>query len=129
MRIKFDFNLSAWVKNLEIYAKSVEDAEEELLKMTAEDITESGDVNSSDVSDLTYEIVEIDYTVEAYDIRYGENLYGWDYVDDQPDDVPNKFTFEISCHPDDLEDEIQSEIESKVSYEVLNFKYKILEEK
>ena len=129
MKVKFNFNLSAWVDEVEIYADSVEEAKENLLKMTAEDLVESGYVKESDVSDISYEIEEVDYTVKAYNIKYGESFKDWEYMEDQLTDLPNEFIFEISCNPKDLEDEIKSEIEYKVEYEVLDFDYKIIEEK
>lgn len=63
----FDFNLSCWVRGLKIEADTYEEAKEELLKKTAEQLLEEGYCNDSDITDL-------DYTVEDDEEDLDEDL-------------------------------------------------------
>lgn len=69
----FDFNLSAWIRNLEIEADSEEEATEKLNAMKVEDIVDLGycsnfDITSVDVeSDEEYVEDDDDYEDEDYE--------------------------------------------------------------
>lgn len=52
----FDFNLSAWITNLEIDADSYEEAVEKLGRMSAYDIVDEGYVKNIGVSDIDCEV-------------------------------------------------------------------------
>lgn len=56
----FDFNLSAWIQNVEIEADSYEEAVEKLSRMSAEDLIDEGYVKNTDITDLDYEVEDDD---------------------------------------------------------------------
>ena len=70
MKVKFDLNLSAWLRNIEIEANSYEEAEQEIYKMPLEDLLELCYIDTTHINDLTAEIVEKEYQVKVYDIEY-----------------------------------------------------------
>jgi len=62
----FDFNLSAWITNLEIEADSYEEAVEKLGRMSAYDIVDEGYVKNTDITDLDYEVADDDEDDDDY---------------------------------------------------------------
>ena len=67
MIVEFDFNLEMWVRNLQIEANSVEEAEAKLHKMTLEElISEGATVKQMDITDITTEIKETRRFQEIY---------------------------------------------------------------
>jgi hypothetical protein len=57
---KFDFDLDAWIQDLEIPADSLEEAKEKLCKMSVADLIDYGYVKDFNIKDLDYEIVKDD---------------------------------------------------------------------
>lgn len=57
---KFDFDLDAWIRDLEIPADSLEEAKEKLCKMSVADLIDYGYVKDFNIKDLDYEIVKDD---------------------------------------------------------------------
>lgn len=62
----FDFNLSAWIQNVEIEADSYEDAVEKLNRMSAADLIDEGYIKNTDITDIDCEEVEHDDEDDDY---------------------------------------------------------------
>ena len=120
MKFSFDFNLSAWITNVEIEADSLEKAKEELLKMTTEELLEEGVIRDSDIKDLDYEILEKKYTIKVTNIVYDEDV--------DPTGLPTELMFTTTCAEEDLKDEIESYMIFEYEEEPKSYKYKILKE-
>lgn len=128
MRVIFDIDVDAWIKGIEVEGNSLEDAKDNLRKMTLEEMFEAGGwVKDHSISedDITANIEEVNYKVLAKDI----------YLEDgtKVDDM----VVEINYYPNepyDLKDCIKDEVEYVLSKdadykEVDSFEYEILEEK
>ena len=70
MKVKFNFNLEAWIQDVEIEADSMEEAENKLYGKTVQELIEAGYVHTSDLDDVEGEIVEQDYKVKVYNIEF-----------------------------------------------------------
>ena len=138
MRVKFNFNLEAWIEGVEIEADSEEEAKEKLYRMNAQELIEAGYVNTSDVNDVEGEIIEKTLRVRAFDIEY--DIEEDDYEDKEEyiqiiNSLPTELEVEITVDKDlakyhlDEEDLIADEITLETNRLVKNFKYTILEEK
>ena len=138
MRVKFNFNLEAWIEGVEIEADSEEEAKEKLYRMNAQELIEAGYVNTSDVDDVESEVIEKTLRVRAFDIEY--DIEEDDYEDKEEyiqtiNSLPTELEVEIIVDKDlakyhlDEEDLIADEITFKTNCLVKNFKYTILEEK
>ena len=95
MKVKFDFNLQAWIQDVEIEADSIEEAENKLYGMTVQELIEAGYIHTSDLYDVEGEIVEQDYRVKVYNIQFEpEDIleYGMDKDLPKEDDIL-EFTF------------------------------------
>lgn len=95
MKVKFNFNLEAWIQDVEIEADSMEEAENKLYRMTVEELIEAGYIHTSDLDDVEGEIVEQDYKVKVYNIEFDpEDIleYGMDKDLPEKEDVL-EFTF------------------------------------
>ena len=138
MRVKFNFNLEAWIEGVEIEADSEEEAREKLYRMNAQELIEAGYVNTSDVNDVEGEVIEKTLKVRAFDIEY--DIEEDDYEDKEEyiqiiNSLPTELEVEITVDKDlakyhlDEEDLIADEITLETNRLVKNFKYTILEEK
>lgn len=138
MRVKFNFNLEAWIEGVEIEADSEEEAKEKLYRMNAQELIEAGYVNTSDVNDVESEVIEKTLKVRAFDIEY--DIEEDDYEDKEEyiqtiNSLPTELEVEITVDKDlakyhlDEEDLIADEITLETNRLVKNFKYTILEEK
>lgn len=54
-KFKFDFNMSAWIQDVEISAESYEEAKKEFDNMTVEDLIDDGYVKDFNITDLDVE--------------------------------------------------------------------------
>lgn len=132
MKVKFNFNLNAWICDVETEGKSYEEALENLYKMSFEELVEAGYCRESSISDIDGVIVEKTVRVKAYDIDY--NIEEEDY--DSPEDyvkiinsLPDELVLEILLEPsDDLEEMVADEITYKTGWLVNQFNYTVLEE-
>lgn len=70
MKVRFDFNLSAWIKGIEIEADSIEEAEERLYSLDVANMIEMGYVDESDISDIDHNVLEKNYDIRVYNIKY-----------------------------------------------------------
>lgn len=73
----FDFNLQAWIQNLEIEADSYEDAVQKLNTMDIDDLISDGYVKRYDIDDVDCESDEDDYEEEDEEED--------DFLDDEED--------------------------------------------
>lgn len=63
----FDFNLSAWIRGLEIEADNEEEAREKLYSMRVGNIVDEGYCSNFDITDVDVESDEEDIEDEEYD--------------------------------------------------------------
>ena len=132
MKVVFDFNLSAWIKGVEVEATSYEEALSKLHQMTFDELIETGFSKDFTIEDVDGSIAERTVKVKIYDIEY--DIEEDDY--ESPEDyikvlnsLPATLTATIIVDPDDdLEDLIADEILYKTKQTVNNFKFMILEE-
>lgn len=150
MRVKFDFNLSAWIKGLEVEASSLEEAKDKLMKMSVEEIVQEGLVDENDITDLDSEILEETYSVQVSDIKYDiddddvADELGFDlFTDKTASDykeriekgralilakLPSELTLTVTVEKGrELEEVIEDEIVLKTNWTVQDFKYKRLD--
>ena len=117
MIVEFDFNLEMWVRNLQIEANSVEEAEEKLHKMTLEElISEGAIVKQIDIKDLTSEIKERKVKVQVGNISVEPSFFEYD-TEAEKEELQRKvenqvLEFELNLKSGDLiDDEIDSALE------------------
>ena len=117
MIVEFDFNLEIWVRNLQIEANSVEEAEEKLHKMTLEElISEGAIVKQMDIKDLTSEIKERKVKVQVGNISVEPSFFEYD-TEAEKEELQRKvenqvLEFELNLKSGDLiDDEIDSALE------------------
>ena len=128
MKVKFNFNLQAWIQDVEIEADSMEEAEEKLYRMTVEDLIEAGYIHTSDLDDVEGEVVEQDYKVKVYNIEFDpEDILEYAMDKDLPED--EEFEFEgirVEREFSDLSDYISDAIFDKYGIEPTNFDFDII---
>lgn len=69
----FDFNLSAWIRGLEIEADNKDEAREKLYAMKVEDIIDEGYCSNFDITDIDVESDE-EYIEDEDDDDYEEEI-------------------------------------------------------
>jgi hypothetical protein len=131
MKVKFNFNLQAWIQDVEIEADSIEEAESKLYRMTVEELIEAGYIHTSDLDDVEAEVVEQEYKVKVYNIEFDpEDVleYGMDKDLPEEDDIL-EFTFEnikVENEFSELSDYISDSIFDKYGIEPTNFDFDIV---
>jgi hypothetical protein len=117
MIVEFDFDLDMWVRNLQIEANSVEEAEAKLRKMTLEElISEGAIVKQMDIKDLTSEIKERKVKVQVGNISVEPSFFEYD-TEAEKEELQRKvenqvLEFELNLKSGDfIEDEIDSALE------------------
>ena len=133
MKVKFNFNLSTWMRHVEVEGDSYEDALNNLYKMSLADILEIGMDDETSISEVEGEIIEKTMRVKVYDIEY--DIEEDDY--ENPEDynevlhrLPAELDLTVTVEADQDEDEvIADEITYETDWLVKNFKYIIIEEK
>jgi hypothetical protein len=133
MKVRFNFNLSTWMRGIEIEADSFEEAEEKLYKMSLTEMLEVGYDDETSIDDVDGEILEKTIKVRAYDIEYDIEEDDFDDLDEYNkliNSLPDEMTLEITMEPNQLEDIL---IADEISYEtdqmVKDFKFVIIEER
>ena len=132
MKVRFNFNLSTWMRYVEVEGDSYDDALNNLYKMTLAELIEAGMDDETSISDVEGEILERTLKVKAYDIEY--DIEEDDYEDPEEynriiNSLPTEMTLEVTLEADQDEDEvIADEITYKTDWLVNNFKYIILGE-
>lgn len=117
MIVEFDFNLEMWVRNLQIEANSIEEAEEKLHKMTLEElISEGATIKQMDMTDITTEIKERKVKVQVGNISLEPFCFEYD-TEAEKEELQRKvenqvLEFELNLKSGDLiDDEIDSALE------------------
>jgi len=139
MKVKFDFNLNAWIQGIEIEADSVEQAQEKLSSMSLEDMIEAGAcIKDSDVESVDAEITEATYTVKVVSVDYAIESYDVDELDEMSDEeveaeiarvkasLPQELELEIECAPDDLDDYVADAISDETGWLINDCEYEIV---
>jgi hypothetical protein len=133
MKVKFNFNLSTWMRYVEVEGESYEDALENLYKMTLAELIEAGMDDETSISDVEGEIVEKSLKVKAYDIEYDIEEDDYEDLDEYNriiNSLPTEMTLEVTVEADQDEAEvIADEITYETDWLVNNFKYIVVEEK
>lgn len=130
MKVVLDFNLSAWIKGVEVEATSYEDAIAKLHQMTFDEIIETGFSKDFTISDVDGQVVE--KQVKVYDIEY--DVEEDDYESPEAyiqfiNSLPTTLRLNLTMEPDDdIEDLIADEILYETKQTVNTFRFMILEE-
>ena len=119
---KLDFNLSAWIQNVEIEAENKEEAINKLMNMSFEEMLENeGVVEDYNLSDIDIDIIEADYKVKVFNIVYK------DEEEAKEEKAPKEMVLNIHwIKDDDLTDLIEEEIVFKTDCLVKDFEYEKL---
>jgi hypothetical protein len=133
MKVKFDFNVDAWIVGVEVEGRSYENALENLYQMTLGELLEEGSVRDFTIGDIGSTITEKTLKVKAYDIEYNIEEDNYESPEEYTqiiNSLPTDLVLELNVEPeDDLEELIADEITYKTDWLVMNFKYMIIEEK
>ena len=132
MKVVLDFNLSAWIKGVEVEATSYEDAVAKLHQMTFDEIIETGFSKDFTISDVDGQVIEKQVKVKVYDIEYDVEEDDYESPEDYIqfiNSLPTTLRLTLTVEPDDdLEDLIADEILYETKQTVNNFRFMILEE-
>jgi hypothetical protein len=132
MKVVFDFNLSAWIKGVEVEATSYEEALSKLHQMTFDELIETGFSKDFTIDDVDGSITERTVKVKVYDIEY--DVEEDDYTNPEEyikvlNSLPTTLTATIIVEPDDdLEDLIADEILYQTKQTANSFNFMIVEE-
>ena len=132
MKVVLDFNLSAWIKGVEVEATSYEDAVAKLHQMTFDELIETGFSKDFTISDVDGQVVEKQVKVKVYDIEY--DVEEDDYESPEAyiqfiNSLPTTLRLNLTVEPDDdIEDLIADEILYETKQTVNTFRFMILEE-
>lgn len=132
MKVVLDFNLSAWIKGVEVEATSYEDAVTKLHQMTFDELIETGFSKDFTISDVDGQVVEKQVKVKIYDIEY--DVEEDDYESPEAyiqfiNSLPTTLRLNLTVEPDDdIEDLIADEILYETKQTVDTFRFMILEE-
>lgn len=132
MKVKFNFNLEAWIQDVEIEAGSMEEAKNKLYGMTVQELIEAGYIHTSDLDDVEGEIVEKTIKVKVYDIEYDIEEDAFDDFEEYNElinSLPSVLTLDVLVSAADNEENmIADEITYETNYPVLDFKYLLISE-
>lgn len=132
MLVNFNFNLEAWVKNVEVEADSIEEATEKLKQLSFLELAE-GSVSDFTLENIEGTVVRQDLKVQATDIEYD---FDPEIIDISVIEYLKKFlptelvvTLEgiADSDLDDLEDLVKDAIFDETNYEVKSLKFHLLE--
>ena len=132
MKVVLDFNLSAWIKGVEVEATSYEDAVAKLHQMTFDEIIVTGFSKDFTISDVDGQVVEKQVKVKVYDIEY--DVEEDDYESPEAyiqfiNSLPTTLRLNLTMEPDDdIEDLIADEILYETKQTISTFRFMILEE-
>ena len=132
MKVVFDFNLSAWIKGVEVEAASYEEALSKLHQMTFDELIETGFSKDFTIKDVDGSITERTVKVKVYDIEYDVEEDDYESPEDYIqfiNSLPTTLRLTLTVEPDDdIEDLIADEILYETKQTVNNFRFMILEE-
>jgi hypothetical protein len=143
MKVRFDFNVEAWIRGVEVEGDDYDDAENNLYRMTLEELLEEGYVQSFEITDCDSAIIEQEYTVKCSNIKYDispsdiMDLEEYKTLTDEEIDrrideviqtLPTELTVEVYGNPrddDGFEYEISDVLSDKTGWCILDFDYEI----
>ena len=143
MKVRFDLNVEAWLRGIEVEGDDYDEAENNLYRMTLEELLDEGYVRSFEITDCDGTIVEQEYTVKCsnikYDISPSDIMDLEEYqtltdeeIDQRIDEViqtlPTELTVEVYGNPRDedrFEYEVSDALSDKTDFCVLNFDYEV----
>lgn len=132
MKVVFDFNLSAWIKGVEVEATSYEEALSKLHQMTFDELIETGFSKDFTIEDVDGSITERTVKVKVYDIEYDVEEDDYESPEDYIqfiNSLPTTLRLTLTVEPDDdIEDLIADEILYETKQTVNTFRFMILEE-
>lgn len=132
MKVVFDFNLSAWIKGVEVEATSYEEALSKLHQMTFDELIETGFSKDFTIEDVDGSVMERTVKVKVYDIEYDVEEDDYESPEDYIqfiNSLPTTLRLALTVEPDDdIEDLIADEILYETKQTVNNFRFMILEE-
>ncbi len=132
MKVKFNFNLNAWINSVEIEADSEEQAKEILFGMPFSELIEEGYCKDFSIADLEAEVIERTVKVKVYDITYSIEEDDYESPEEYNqivNSLPDSLVLTVVLSPeDDLEETIADEITYETNWLVENFRFMILEE-
>lgn len=132
MKVVFDFNLSAWIKGVEVEATSYEEALSKLHQMTFDELIETGFSKDFTIEDVDGSVTERTVKVKVYDIEYDVEEDDYESPEDYIqfiNSLPTTLRLTLTVEPDDdPEDLIADEILYETKQTVNNFRFMILEE-
>ena len=132
MKVVFDFNLSAWIKGVEVEATSYEKALSKLHQMTLDELIETGFSKDFTIEDVDGSIAERTVKVKIYDIEY--DVEEDDYTNPEEyikvlNSLPATLTATIIVeYDDDLEDLVADEILYQTKQTANSFNFITIEE-
>jgi hypothetical protein len=133
MKVRFNFNLEAWIKGLEVEADSYDEALDKLYRMTFSEIAEAGYAKESDITDIDGDIVERILNVQVYDIEYDIEEDDYDTPEEYNkiiNSLPSELTLTVTVEEgQDEEEVIADEITYQTDWLVKNFNYFEIETK
>ena len=122
MKVRFDFNLEAWINYLEIEGNTMEEIEEKLHSMSLSEIVAEGNVKDTNISQIDYEIIERKVTVHIDNIDYATD-------EEEAAKLPKELTLEVvvPCEKGE-KDAIIEAVENKTLELVDDLDYTIIED-
>lgn len=152
MKVRFDLNLQAWIRNVEVEGDNYEDCLDKLYNMSAYQLVKEGCAKDVELDSIDGEVLETDYLVKTYNIDYA--LDEEDVVDEVARDASieedseeyyeaihekiaelfNKLPQELTLFikgvgpNDDLDDLVADAITDETDYLVNSCKYTIIAE-
>lgn len=143
MKVRFDINVEAWLRGIEVEGDDYDDAENNLYRMTLEELLDEGYVRSFEITDCDGTIVEQEYTVKCSNIKYDispsdiMDLEEYQTLTDEELDqrideviqtLPTELTVEVYGNPrdeDSFEYEVSDALSDKTGWCILNFDYEV----
>lgn len=132
MIINLNFNLEAWIKNLEMEANSEEEAVQKLMSLSLAEIVE-GNTSDFQISKVDSSILEYDLEVQAFDIEYDFDpetleISVGEYLKNI---LPKKLQVTIRgvTDSDNLEDLIKDAVFVETGYDAKSLNFEIIKKK
>lgn len=132
MLVNFNFNLEAWVKNVEVEADSIEEATEKLKQLSFLELVE-GSVSDFTLENIEGNIVRQDLKVQATDIEYDfdPKIIDISVIEYLKKFLPTELVVTLKgitdSDLDDLEDLVKYAVFDETNYEVKSLKFHLLE--
>ena len=101
MKVRYDFNLSLWMKGVEVEGRDKEDCYDNFCKLSVEDLIEKGYVKDMEVQDLNEEIISEEVTYKISNIEWEEEA---------PEDLPIEGEVKVIIEEGEDEEDIITDV-------------------